>query len=119
MNNKGKTGGFGIYVVVIAVIAILYLLMSQLGSQSGNYSYDTFVSDVNEGNVSGVVIRQNSEVPTGILYVSFDDNREQKSLNVSDVNEVQELLRDKGVTYELRDVTRQSIWVTTIIPFGI
>lgn len=119
MNNKGKTGGFGIYVVVIAVIAILYLLMSQLGSQSGNYSYDTFVGDVNEGNVSGVVIRQNSEVPTGILYVSFDDNREQKSLNVSDVNEVQELLRDKGVTYELRDVTRQSIWVTTIIPFGI
>ena len=119
MNNKGKTGGFGIYVVVIAVIAILYLLMSQLGSQSGNYSYDTFVRDVNEGNVSEVVIRQNSEVPTGILYVSFDDNREQKSLNVSDVNEVQELLRDKGVTYELRDVTRQSIWVTTIIPFGI
>ena len=119
MNNKGKTGGFGIYVVVIAVIAILYLLMSQLGSQSGNYSYDTFVSDVNEGNVSEVVIRQNSEVPTGILYVSFDDNREQKSLNVSDVNEVQDLLRDKGVTYELRDVSRQSIWVTTIIPFGI
>lgn len=119
MNNKGKTGGFGIYVVVIAVIAILYLLMSQLGSQSGNYSYDTFVRDVNEGNVSGVVIRQNSEVPTGILYVSFDDNREQKSLNVSDVNEVQDLLRDKGVTYELRDVSRQSIWVTTIIPFGI
>ena len=119
MNNKGKTGGFGIYVVVIAVIAILYLLMSQLGSQSGNYSYDTFVRDVNEGNVSEVVIRQNSEVPTGILYVSFDDNREQKSLNVSDVNEVQELLRDKGVTYELRDVSRQSIWVTTIIPFGI
>lgn len=119
MNNKGKTGGFGIYVVVIAVIAILYLLMSQLGSQSGNYSYDTFVRDVNEGNVSEVVIRQNSEVPTGILYVSFDDNREQKSLNVSDVNEVQDLLRDKGVTYELRDVSRQSIWVTTIIPFGI
>lgn len=119
MNNKGKTGGFGIYVIAIAVIAVLYLLMSRLGSQSGDYSYDTFVKDLNDGSISAVIIRQNSEVPTGVLYISFDDGREQKNLNVSDVNEVQELLRDKNIAYELRDVSRQSIWVTTIIPLVI
>lgn len=78
MNNKGKASGFGIYAVAVVIIAVLYLLMSRFGSQTSDYTYDAFVKDVDSGSVTSVVIKQNAEVPTGVLYVSFSGSKEQK-----------------------------------------
>ena len=119
MNNKGKTSGFGIYAVAVVIIAVLYLLMSRFGSQTSDYTYDAFVKDVDSGSVTSVVIKQNAEVPTGVLYVSFSGSKEQKMLNVSDVNDIQSMLTKKNVSYDLRDVSRQSVWITTVLPIGI
>ena len=119
MNNKGKASGFGIYAVAVVIIAVLYLLMSRFGSQTSDYTYDAFVKDVDSGNVTSVVIKQNAEVPTGVLYVSFSGSKEQKMLNVSDVNDIQSMLTKKNISYDLRDVSRQSVWITTVLPIGI
>ena len=119
MNNKGKASGFGIYAVAVVIIAVLYLLMSRFGSQTSDYTYDAFVKDVDSGSVTSVVIRQNAEVPTGVLYVSFSGSKEQKMLNVSDVNDIQSMLTKKNISYDLRDVSRQSVWITTVLPIGI
>ena len=119
MNNKGKTSGFGIYAVAVVIIAVLYLLMSRFGSQTSDYTYDAFVKDVDSGSVTNVVIKQNAEVPTGVLYVSFSGSKEQKTLNVSDVNDIQSMLTKKNISYDLRDVSRQSVWITTVLPIGI
>lgn len=119
MNNKGKTSGFGIYAVAVVIIAALYLLMSRFGSQTSDYTYDAFVKDVDSGSVTSVVIKQNAEVPTGVLYVSFSGSKEQKMLNVSDVNDIQSMLTKKNISYDLRDVSRQSVWITTVLPIGI
>ena len=119
MNNKGKASGFGIYAVAVVIIAILYLLMSRFGSQTSDYTYDAFVKDVDSGSVTSVVIKQNAEVPTGVLYVSFSGSKEQKMLNVSDVNDIQSMLTKKNISYDLRDVSRQSVWITTVLPIGI
>ena len=119
MNNKGKASGFGIYAVVVVIIAVLYLLMSRFGSQTSDYTYDAFVKDVDSGSVTSVVIKQNAEVPTGVLYVSFSGSKEQKMLNVSDVNDIQSMLTKKNISYDLRDVSRQSVWITTVLPIGI
>ena len=119
MNNKGKASGFGIYAVAVVIIAVLYLLMSRFGSQTSDYTYDTFVKDVDSGSVTSVVIKQNAEVPTGVLYVSFSGSKEQKMLNVSDVNDIQSMLTKKNISYDLRDVSRQSVWITTVLPIGI
>ena len=119
MNNKGKTSGFGIYAVAVVIIAVLYLLMSRFGSQTSDYTYDAFVKDVDSGSVTSVVIKQNAEVPTGVLYVSFSGSKEQKMLNVSDVNDIQSMLTKKNISYDLRDVSRQSVWITTVLPIGI
>ena len=119
MNNKGKASGFGIYAVAVVIIAVLYLLMSRFGSQTSDYTYDTFVKDVDSGSVTSVVIKQNAEVPTGVLYVSFSGSKEQKMLNVSDVNDIQSMLTKKNNSYDLRDVSRQSVWITTVLPIGI
>ena len=119
MNNKGKASGFGIYAVAVVIIAVLYLLMSRFGSQTSDYTYDVFVKDVDSGSVTSVVIKQNAEVPTGVLYVSFSGSKEQKMLNVSDVNDIQSMLTKKNISYDLRDVSRQSVWITTVLPIGI
>ena len=119
MNNKGKASGFGIYAVAVVIIAVLYLLMSRFGSQTSEYTYDAFVKDVDSGSVTSVVIKQNAEVPTGVLYVSFSGSKEQKMLNVSDVNDIQSMLTKKNISYDLRDVSRQSVWITTVLPIGI
>ena len=119
MNNKGKASGFGIYAVAVVIIAVLYLLMSRFGSQTSDYTYDAFVKDVDSGSVTSVVIKQNAEVPTGVLYVSFSGSEEQKMLNVSDVNDIQSMLTKKNISYDLRDVSRQSVWITTVLPIGI
>ncbi len=119
MNNKGKASGFRIYAVAVVIIAVLYLLMSRFGSQTSDYTYDAFVKDVDSGSVTSVVIKQNAEVPTGVLYVSFSGSKEQKMLNVSDVNDIQSMLTKKNISYDLRDVSRQSVWITTVLPIGI
>ena len=119
MNNKGKASGFGIYAVAVVIIAVLYLLMSRFGSQTSDYTYDAFVKDVDSGSVTSVVIKQNAEVPTGVLYVSFSGSKEQKMLNESDVNDIQSMLTKKNISYDLRDVSRQSVWITTVLPIGI
>ena len=119
MNNEGKASGFGIYAVAVVIIAVLYLLMSRFGSQTSDYTYDAFVKDVDSGSVTSVVIKQNAEVPTGVLYVSFSGSQEQKMLNVSDVNDIQSMLTKKNISYDLRDVSRQSVWITTVLPIGI
>ena len=119
MNNKGKASGFGIYAVAVVIIAVLYLLMSRFVSQTSDYTYDAFVKDVDSGSVTSVVIKQNAEVPTGVLYVSFSGSKEQKMLNVSDVNDIQSMLTKKNISYDLRDVSRQSVWITTVLPIGI
>lgn len=116
--NRNKMGGVGIYLVVIAVIAVLYFALARLSPSSSSYSYSNFLWDVQNGYVSSVLIKQNSEVPTGELSITKTDNGEEL-LNVSDVHEIEQLLLDNNIRYTLKDVTRDSVWITTILPFGI
>ena len=116
--NRNKMGGVGIYLVVIAVIAVLYFALARLSPSSSSYSYSNFLWDVQNGYVSSVLIKQNSHVPTGVLSITKTDNGEEL-LNVSDVHEIEQLLLDNNIRYTLKDVTRDSVWITTILPFGI
>ena len=116
--SRNKMGGVGIYLVVIAVIAVLYFALARLSPSSSSYSYSNFLWDVQNGYVSSVLIKQNSEVPTGVLSITKTDNGEEL-LNVSDVHEIEQLLLDNNIRYTLKDVTRDSVWITTILPFGI
>ena len=116
--NRNKMGGVGIYLVVIAVIAVLYFALARLSPSSSSYSYSNFLWDVQNGYISSVLIKQNSEVPTGVLSITKTDNGEEL-LNVSDVHEIEQLLLDNNIRYTLKDVTRDSVWITTILPFGI
>lgn len=118
-NSKGRFGGIGFYLMLVVVIAAIYMFATSETSDSNKYSYASFITDVNNNKVEEVIIRQNSEVPTGTLIIAIKDEKKAERLYVSDVNEVQQILRDKGIAYKLKDVERQSIWLTVILPVGL
>ncbi len=75
------------------------------------------LKDLENGSIADVGIQQNAEVPTGkLLYVNFENSRNTKITYVSDINEVQKLLKDKGIAYTLTDVKRQNMWITVLVP---
>ena len=119
MNNKGKMSGAGIYLLIICAIALIWYGISRISSADGDYSYQDFLSDLKQNNIEYAVIKQNSQVPTGVVTVQIKGTKTQKIFNTSDVNEIQANLVDKEVSYELKDVSKENMWLTTILPFGI
>ena len=118
-SSKGRFGGIGIYLLIIAVVAVLYTTFMNMNSATSTYSYGDFQSDVKNEKIEKVTIKQNNEVPTGVLTIAFKDGRTAVKLNVSDISEAETLLLDNKIDYTLRDVTRDSVWITTILPIGM
>ena len=116
--KKRRSGGFGSIFFMIIIIGIIWAVIAQMSQRTSNYKYKNFVSDLKDNKITNVVISQNAEVPTGTLTITFTDGSKD-TLNVSDVISVQELLDDKNVEYAVKDVKRDSVWLTTILPFGL
>lgn len=109
MNSRKR---FSIWPFVVVILLLAFVLWSELnGRNVGNYSYSQFKQDLaSEGTITQVVISQNQEVPTGIVYV-VNSNGEQKNFYVSDVNEIQSIMDGQGFTaYTFRDVSRPT-WI--------
>ena len=121
MDNKrgSRFSGVGVYLFIVVIAAMFIMYVSRMNSGAGDYTYGEFVNDVNKGKVESVFIRQNSEVPTGELSVKVSGVQNVKNVYVSDVKQVEEILLDKNISYTLKDVTRQSVLLTSILPFGL
>ena len=104
--------------VVVAIIGIVYYV-TVTNSTSGDYNYDVFLADLNEGQIEKVVIKQNKEIPTGKITITYG-NEDVKTLFVSDVNKVEEDISKVGnVEYFVRDVSRDNFFLTDILPLLI
>ena len=121
MDNKrgSRFSGVGVYLFIVVIAAMFIMYVSRMNSGAGDYTYGEFVNDVNKGKVESVVIRQNSEVTTGELSDKVSGVQNVKNVYVSDVKQVEEILLDKNISYTLKDVTRQSVLLTSILPFGL
>ena len=106
------------------MLVVMYLIMSfsSLGKSSSSYGYSDFLNDIQAGRVSKVEISQNSEVPTGTVKVTFTDgNGSSERFNVTDVNDITSIVveysQENAVKLVVNDVVRESIFLTTILPF--
>ena len=118
MNKKNKGfGGFSTLLIVLLVFG-LYAFWGQISMQQRSYSYDEFIEAVEADAIESVVIEQKKAVPTGRLQITLkDENEDVKFLNVSDVNEAQEMLKEAGFTnYELGEVPEESWIMNTLVP---
>ena len=118
-SRKNRMGGIGVYFVVLAVIFIAYYAFSGNQTTSQGYSYSDFLKDVDAGRIESVTVKQNAQVPTGTLSVKVKDDKKEKSLNVTDVNDTIKVLNDKNISYQLKDVPKENTFLTALLPLVI
>ena len=95
MNKKGRgIGRFSTLIIVLFVLG-LYYVVGQMAMQQQSYTYEDFIEAVEQGQVQSVVIEQDKAVPTGSLELTLESG-DSKYVNVSDVNEAQEILKKAG-----------------------
>ena len=121
MNNDRKSRGLsGATIISFVVILVVVLWMAnQLQMHQQEMTYTSFVSAVQEKNVSDVYINQNSAVPTGTVSVTLKDDGNTRKVYVSDVEQVEKLLTENQVEYRLSDVPKDSMLTTVVVPMLI
>ena len=115
-----QTRGFGTYIIIIGIIALVMFLSDNLYKMNrSNYNIENLKSDFKNKTVSEVDIYQNQTAPTGEVEVTIgvNENQKKESFYTQDVNEVVSLLREVGfANYYIHDVAKQS-WLITMMPY--
>ena len=82
--------------MAIVLVVYWFALQSNMGKET--ITYEEFTQALGQNEIESVIVEQHKAVPTGSLEIRFTDkNMENKYLNVSDVNEAQEVLEAAGV----------------------
>ncbi len=118
MNTKKRNSflsSFGMYAIFIVVmVAIWFFTTGQ--NKPTNMTEAEFAVALEAEQVAAVKISQNREVPTGNLLIQMKD-KTQKTMYVSDVNAVQELMKSKGFgNYYCTNVPQES-WLMELLPY--
>ena len=107
-------GSFSPLLVMTIVFLISWGLLEMTMNKNA-LSYKEFLNVLNNNQIESVVIEQNKAVPTGKLELVLE-NEEVKYLEVSDVNEVQELLKEAEVTDITLLAVQEPSWLVTVLP---
>ena len=113
MRKEGR--GLGIYLVMAAVIIGVFLYISRQMEAQNIIQYQQFEQGVESGTIVAAEIRPNNEVPTGSVIVQLEDGSQRK-VYVSDVVAVEEMLSDAEVTWYLKDVPGENLFMTVGVP---
>ena len=121
MNDKKTRGLNGLTFLFFVLFLFIALWFTNQFEQKGNeVTWKEFQELVVNETPGEITVVQNKSVPTGYVEVKIkDDEGEEveKYLYVSDVNEIQDYLKDQGIeNYVLEDVPQESFFSTTLIP---
>ena len=114
MKQNQQFRGMGIILTVSLLILILSTL-AQHSLMSGNMTYQEFMVAVENKTIESVHIEQNPQTPTGNIYMNMTDGTD-KSMAVSDVIAIQELLKEQEIDFTLLDVPQENYLMTVILP---
>ncbi len=113
--KKHRASGMIIYALFVAVV--LFILYTSMGKQSSTYSMTEFKSAIAADEVTSVSISQNEQVPTGAANIKLSDGT-TVTLYVSDVNDIQDMLEEAKIPYNLTDIPHDS-WISELLPMLI
>ena len=106
--------GMGFYVVLAIIICIAVYFIFFANNTDKSYTYRNFLQDLKDEKVEEIVITPNKEVPTGVI--SFMVEGKKKSLYVTNIDDVSKAILDADTSYIMKDVKRDSVFLTTILP---
>ncbi len=112
MNKSGRT--FNMVFILLLVVLFAMMWSSTLRRVDENYTQKQFQEDLQNGEVTGMVIIQNEETPTGSARVHLQDG--ERTLNVVDVKDLIADAEQYDVDYVVRDVPGENIFLAYILP---
>lgn len=113
VNKNGR--GFNMVFSFLLVILLIFWFSGTLQRMEDTCTQEEFHQLMDEGQISGAVVRQNREVPTGSIQINLKSG-DEKILVVSDINPVLAELTDAGVSAIIRDVPGENVFMTSILP---
>ena len=113
MGNSNK--GIGIYFLIVAAVLLLISFMSTEMQTRDTYNYKAFLDDLNNDNVTGVLLSPNAETPTGDITVTLNTGMTHK-LYVADITAVEEYMKKAFPDFEEEEVEKENPLLTYGIP---
>ena len=107
-----------ILMFIVIVVAALWMA-GRMQMHRQEMGYTDFVSQVQQGNVTDVYIDLNSAVPTGTVSFMLKGEDGARTVNVSDVEDVKDLLDEHEVAYSMSAVPEESVFTTVFLPLLI
>ena len=109
--NKGISGA-GLLVLVVFLFAVLWFT-NMFENQSDRLTWSEFQTLVTGDNVDSISVIQNKNVPTGHVEIKLKkedkDGKQVRYLYVSDINEVQDYLKENKLDYDMADVPQDTL----------
>ena len=110
-----RPGRIGIYLALIIVMIAGYLYLNEQMTDAGSYSLSQMEQDMKDGEIQNVNIYPNKETPTGRVTVEMK-SKAQYQFYALDVNKIETLCEDNGISPVIGNVPQDNIFMTTVLP---
>ena len=113
MNKKNR--GYNAYFILVLLLMALLVIPSFLDNIQIEYTRGELVTDLEAGKVLYASISPGRETPTGEVEFVIS-GQPNKTLYVTDVSEIEELLISYGLDPEVKKVQEESWFLTSVFP---
>lgn len=113
MSKNGR--GINLVISLLVIAMLFFWFSSTLRKMENTCTQEEFDQMLDSGEVSGVVIEQNREVPTGSAHINLTDGG-GRLLNVTDVNVLITQLKEAGISPVIEDVPGENVFLTSVLP---
>ncbi len=118
MDNRRRGPGGVTFLLLIVILFGALWFTNQIEQQGRQLTYKEFYSIIEEGDAENILVIQNRDIPTGRVELDRKDtdSEEEWTLNVSDVNDICEYLKEQNTEFRLNDVPEENWVMTTVFP---
>ena len=110
-NNRS----FYLYFIVIIGLLLFTVWIGTIRVQGSSYTKGEFEAQLKNGNVAMVNICPNKETPTGSVEITLKSG-EERILYVTDVTEIERVIRQYGLDPTVEDVPEESWFLNSVFP---
>lgn len=113
MNKRSR--GYNVYFVLVLLLLALLVIPNLLDGGRVEYTRGELIQDLEEGNVVFASISPSRQTPTGEVDFVLS-NGPSRTLYVTDVSEMEQLLISYGLDPEVKKVQEESWFLTSVFP---
>ena len=113
MNKRNR--GYNAYFILVLLLLALLVIPSLLDSDQVEYTRGELIQDLEDGKVVYASIAPSRETPTGEVNFILS-NGPARTLYVTDVSEIEQLLISYGLDPEVKKVQEESWFLTSVFP---